>query len=364
MQPNDSSFSGILDLSYTQGLYTDWRQHPAPHKSISSAEAGFEIELLEFPPKSNTFQQDVLQGLTQRPRAFNSKYFYDEIGSRLFDKICELDEYYLTRTELAIMNKYAGEIAEELGPDVTLVEYGSGSSIKTRLLLESLIDPVAYVPVDISLAHLRKSAQQLAREFPHIEVLPVYADFTQEFHLPIPSRSPARSTPARTAVYFPGSTIGNFHPPMAQELLQRTRNLCGRGGSVIIGIDLQKDPVMIEAAYNDAKGITAKFNLNLLHRINRELDANIDVVNFLHRARYNSEVGRIETDIISRCRQTITIGNVSFELKPGEAIRTEHSYKYTMRGFAELAFSAGLKLQRYWTDDRSYFGVLHLRTMN
>jgi dimethylhistidine N-methyltransferase len=360
----DDSISRFSNDSVSE--FTHWFGMYKPMDSVNHADAdvGPEIEVLELQAETNTFEQDVMQGLATRPRSLPSKYFYDEIGSLLFDKICELEEYYLTRTELAIMHQYAAEMAEALGPEVMLVEYGSGSSIKTRILLNSLVDPIAYFPVDISLNHLRKSAENLAREFPLIEVLPVCADFTRAFELPRPSRTPSGAAPTPIAVYFPGSTIGNFHPRASLKLLRQTRELCGRNGHLILGIDLQKSPAIIEAAYNDAKGVTAKFNLNLLQRINRELGADINVDNFRHRAKYNPQAGRVETDIVSRWRQTIIIGEASFDLMADEAIRTEYSYKYTIDGVASMAARAGLKLRRHWTDENSLFAVFHLVAMN
>lgn len=317
------------------------------------------MKLFDFAPETKTFHEDVVRGLRQRPRSLPCKYFYDERGSKLFDRICELDEYYLTRTELSIMERFAGEMAEQIGPGVMLVEYGSGSSIKTRILLDHLDEPAAYVPVDISREHLEQTARKLARRYPHIEILPVCADFTEEFELPTPRREPTHN-----AVYFPGSTIGNFQPRAAGQLLSRIVGLCGSGGGLLIGFDLQKDPEVIESAYDDAEGVTAEFNLNLLHRINRELDGGIDVDQFEHRARYNEELGRVEIDLVSRRDQTITVGERSFDLAAGEAIRTEHSYKYTIAGFAELAGTAGLTLRRAWTDDEDRFAVVHLAILN
>ena len=318
-----------------------------------------ETELLDFQPDVDFFFQDVVTGLSRRPRTLSCKYFYDERGSQLFDQICELEEYYLTRTELAIMRQHAGEMAEQIGPGVKLVEYGSGSSVKTRLLLDNLQEPVAYVPVDISREHLQQTADKLARRYPGIEILPVCADFTEEFELPV-----AETTPSHDAVYFPGSTIGNFLPSEAQAMLRRIVQLCGCGGGLLIGIDLHKDARIIEAAYNDAAGVTEKFNLNLLARINRELEGDLDLSQFEHRAEYNAEVGRVEISLRSRCDQTMRIGDREFSIGVGESILTEYSHKYTIDSFAELALAAGLTLRRAWTDEREYFAVLHLAILD
>jgi dimethylhistidine N-methyltransferase len=286
------------------------------------------------------------------------KYFYDRRGSELFDRICLLDEYYLTRAELAIMDQYAPEMGAQIGAGAMLVEYGSGSSVKTRYLLDGLPDPVAYVPVDISGDHLRQTARELARDYPHIEVLPVCADFTQDFALPR-SQRPA----SHAAVYFPGSTIGNFMPGEAVALLRRITQLCGAGGGLLMGIDLKKDISMIEAAYNDRLGVTAEFNLNLLRRINRELGADIDLDQFFHQARYNAQMGRVEMHLVSRRAQTVSLGRETIEFEAGETICTEYSHKYTVDEFAAVASAAGLTLRREWTTKKREFAVLHFAVL-
>lgn len=310
--------------------------------------------LLNLQPNRAQFLADVVAGLRKSPKTLPCKYFYDERGSQLFDEICELDEYYLTRTEDEIIKRHVREMADQIGPRVMLVEYGSGSSTKTRALLERLADPVAYVPVDISREHLRRTAGELARDYPHIEMLPVCADFTKPFALPLATR-----TPSHSAVFFPGSTIGNFQPTEARAMLHHLAAMCGAGGGLLIGIDLQKDIPTIEAAYNDARGVTAEFNLNLLHRINSELDATFNVAQFRHRAAYDRRLGRIEMQLVSARPQHVTIGGHAFELAAGEAIVTEHSHKYTVDGFAGMAADAGLTLRRTWTDSRERFAVLH-----
>ena len=311
-------------------------------------------KLLDFEPDIATFYDDVVEGLSQRPRSLPCKYFYDERGSKLFDQICELDEYYVTRTELSIMQQYAGEMAEQIGPGVMLVEYGSGSSVKTRILLDHLNEPVAYVPVDISREHLQNSADDLALSYPDIEVLSVCADFTEDFELPT-----SHVEPTHNAVYFPGSTIGNFLPEAARSTLKHLVNICGCGGGLLIGIDLQKDINVLELAYNDPSGVTAEFNLNLLERINRELDGEISVEQFAHRAHYNQELDRIEIVLVSQCDQTLKVRDSLFEIGAGESICTEYSHKYTIEGFAKIAADAGLTLRKQWTDEQNRFAVLH-----
>jgi dimethylhistidine N-methyltransferase len=283
------------------------------------------------------------------------KYFYDEQGCRLFDEICLLDEYYPTRTELSIMNESADDMAAHLGSEAMLIELGSGSGIKTRILLDHLGDPVAYVPVDIARDHLELTATELAGDYPEIEILPVCADFTQSFALPAPTRRVSHRT-----VYFPGSTIGNFQRHEVTRLLRSLARLCSPDGGLLIGIDLKKDPKMLEAAYNDCDGITAEFNLNLLHRINRELDADFDIRCFRHQAYYLPEPGRIEMHLVSTTDQLVTIAGHQFEIAEGESICTEHSHKYTVSDFEQRAAQCGWTLRKSWTDPDQLFAVLYL----
>jgi dimethylhistidine N-methyltransferase len=302
-----------------------------------------------------TFQQDVLEGLSEIPKRLPCKYFYDKRGSALFDQICGLDEYYLTRTEQSIMDRYAEEMGVQIGEGAMLVEYGSGSSIKTRILLDHLIAPVAYVPVDISHRHLHLVARQLRLDYPQIEILPVTADFTTDFSLP---KSSEPSTHA--AVYFPGSTIGNFESGQAEKLLRSIAKLCGQGGGLLIGIDLIKAPEILERAYDDSSGVTSEFNLNLLHRLRNELDAEIEIDSFDHVAFFNDQESRIEIYIRSLADQSVRMEDRIFDFREGELIHTEYSHKYTIDGFARLAARAGLELHRSWTDEDDYFAVLHL----
>jgi dimethylhistidine N-methyltransferase len=298
--------------------------------------------------------REILTGLGQSQKAISSKYFYDEMGSRLFDQICELPEYYLTRTELGILREHAVEMAASIGQQASLIEFGSGSSLKIRILLENLDQLAAYVPVDISRDYLVMAAEEIARDFPGIEVLPVAADFTYPFDLPDPV-----VTPVRNVVYFPGSTIGNFSPDAAHRLLCVMHHEAGDNGALLIGIDLQKDKNVIERAYNDAAGVTAEFNLNILRRINREFAANFDLDNFHHRATYNEEFGRIEMYLVSNCDQIVSIADQKIAISAGEAILTEHSHKYTINGFAAMAAQAGFRLENTWTDSGEMFAVLY-----
>jgi len=296
--------------------------------------------------------EEILEGLNRSQKTISPKYFYDQTGSKLFDQICMLPEYYLTRSEMLIMQNSVDEIADLIGPQASLIEFGSGSSMKTRLLLSHLEDLAAYVPVDISHDHLVQAANQLTRDFPQIEVLPVVADFTQPFQLPSP-----RVMPRRNLVYFPGSTIGNFSPEAAQDLLWVMRQEAGTDGALLIGVDLKKDPAIIERAYNDSAGITARFNRNVLKRLNREFGANFDLRNFEHRAVYNETLGRIEMQLHSLCAQEFTVGEQDFRLAEGEFIVTEHSHKYALEEFQLMAGNAGFELGRVWTDPDRMFSV-------
>ncbi len=309
-------------------------------------------ELDDQRPGREDILDDVLDGLSSTPKRLSPKYFYDARGSELFERICEQPEYYLTRTELALMRERVDEMADAIGPGAMLVEYGSGSGLKTRLLLEHLHAPVAYVPIEISSSALLASVETLQAEFPRIEMLPVCADFTEPVDLPKPSRD-AR----RTVVYFPGSTIGNFEPQQAQTLLRHMRMEMGRDGAALVGVDLHKDTAILEAAYNDAAGVTAEFTLNMLARFNRELGADFDLSAFHHRARYNTLAGRIQTHIVSQRDQDVHIGGKTVHFDDGEAMLVEYSYKYLLSDFAKLAEGAGLAVDKVWTDAQQRFSV-------
>jgi dimethylhistidine N-methyltransferase len=301
------------------------------------------------------FRADVLRGLGRPKKDIPCKYLYDDRGSALFDEICELEEYYLTRTELAILNRHVAEMAETIGPDCELIELGSGSGLKTRLLLEHLLEPRAYFPVDISVEPLTRSASTLSRRFPALEIIPVCDDFTHDFDLPATGPHPARRV-----VYFPGSTIGNFSPTAAQRLLRSIARLVGRGGGLLIGFDLDKDASIVWPAYNDRRGISAAFSLNLLARINRELDAEFDLDAFAHRADYLRGEERVEISLVSQCEQPVRVAGEVITFDAGEPIHTEDSYKYTLGHFARLTGSAGFTIERQWFDENRYFCVRFL----
>jgi dimethylhistidine N-methyltransferase len=318
------------------------------------------LTLYDFEPTSDRLLEDVLRGLGGAAKALPPKYFYDARGARLFEEICELEEYYPTRTEIGILRDRIGEIAGHIGRDSRLVEFGSGSGIKTMLLLEHLDRPAAYVPVDISRAQLLQFALSVAERFPALEVQPVCADYTGDFHLPAPTRPVAR-----TVAFFPGSSIGNFAPAEARAFLRRTRSLCGEAGGFLVGVDRRKDPRVLERAYNDPAGVTAAFNRNLLVRINRECGADFDPGAFEHRAIYDEAEGRIEMRLVSRRAQRVEIPGpdgerVGIGFAAGEHITTEYSYKYDLPGFAALAAAAGWRVERAWSDEREWFSVLLL----
>jgi dimethylhistidine N-methyltransferase len=310
--------------------------------------------LHDFAPAQPQFLEDVLLGLRAETRTLPSKYFYDDYGSQLFEEICAQDEYYLTRTELDIMHAHAREMAELFGPTCLLIEYGSGSSTKTRLLLDALADPAGYVPIDISRGALLASADSLSAAYPDLEILPVCADYTDAFQLPVPGKAVARRI-----AYFPGSTIGNFDRASARRFLRQVAEVC-RGGGLLIGVDLQKDFNILHHAYNDAQGITARFNKHLLERINDELDADFQLAQFAHYAFYNPQAARVEMHLVSQQAQTIHIGQTPIVFRRGESIWTESSYKYALADFAALAASVGFSVERVWTDARELFSVQYL----
>jgi dimethylhistidine N-methyltransferase len=310
------------------------------------------IRLRDYEPETDTILTDVISGLTQRKKRLPAKLFYDERGSHLFDRICELPEYYPTKTEVSITRKFAPEMAEAIGPAAALIEYGSGRSEKTRLLLDHLKEPAAYIPIDISKEHLLASAKRISSAYPGLEVLPVCVDYETPFSLPVPMKRVSSRV-----VYFPGSTIGNFHPDEAASFLARLSSHCQPSGRLLIGVDLKKDVGILYRAYNDKQGVTAAFNVNVLLRINRELDANFNIEQFRHQAFYNDRVGRVEMHLISLEDQTVRFNGTEVCFERGESIWTESSYKYTVDEFADLASTAGFELETVWKDDDDLFSV-------
>jgi dimethylhistidine N-methyltransferase len=299
------------------------------------------------------FRADVIEGLSQVQKTLPCKYFYDARGSELFDAICELPEYYPTRTETAILGESLDEISDVIPAGAALIEYGSGSSTKTRLLLDRLDGLGAYVPVDICGSHLLRSAWQLKARYPRLIVRPVCADFTQPFRVPRLDGRPR-------VLFFPGSTIGNFGPADAVALLTSMADVACKDGGLLIGVDLLKPRDVLVPAYDDAAGVTAEFNLNLLTRINRELDGTFDLDAFEHRAIFNADDSRVEMHLLSLEEQVVEVGNVPFRFAAGETIHTENSYKYSRDAFAALALRAGWRVEHVWSDERAYFGVHYL----
>jgi dimethylhistidine N-methyltransferase len=299
-------------------------------------------------PGAERFLEDVVAGLSLPQKALPPKYFYDAAGSRLFERICRLPEYYPTRAELALTREHLADIARFAGRGCELIEFGSGASTKTRMLIRRL-RPARYVPIDISAAALAGAVRRLARRFPWLDIAPVAGDFSRPLRLP--------RAKARRVAYFPGSTIGNLTPQEAEAFLRMTRDHVGARGSMLVGVDLKKDANVLHAAYNDAQGVTAAFNLNLLARINRELGGEFDLRRFRHYAFYNASLGRIEMHLVSLARQTVHVGAHGFAFDRGETVHTENSYKYSVEEFRSLAAEAGFEDARLWTDRRGLFAL-------
>ncbi len=307
----------------------------------------------DLAPAEESFRDAVLGGLTRRAKSIPCRFLYDERGSALFEEICGLPEYYLTRTEMAILADCADEIGVLAGRHAQLIEFGSGASRKVRLLLDALSDPAAYVAIDISREPLRRAAEEVAADFPEVPVVAVCADYLQPLRLP---PLPARGAGRRLG-FFPGSTIGNFAPEDAVDFLAGCRRVIGRGGALLVGVDLKKTPALLDAAYNDRAGVTAAFNLNLLERINRELDADFDLDRFAHDAFYNDAAGRIEIYIRSLADQIVTVAGRAIRFAAGERIHTEDCCKYTIAEFQRLAARGGFRPVRHWTDPAALFSV-------
>jgi dimethylhistidine N-methyltransferase len=311
---------------------------------------------IDRPCSCDGFLSEAVAGLSQPQKTLPCKFLYDEEGSRLFNEICELEEYYPTRTENQILHDNINEIASLIGSECRLVEFGSGTSTKTRHLLTHLPSVSGYIPIDISGPQLLESAVQLAGEFPDLEICPLEADYSAISEIPSTNRKPRR-----TVAFFPGSTIGNFDPAAAVAFMRNIASLCGSDGGLLIGVDRKKPRRILEPAYNDRKGVTARFNLGILARANRELGADFDLSAFRHRAPYDETHGRIEMHLVSQHAQIVNLDSQDFRFEEGEYITTEHSYKYTLPGFAGLALRAGFELVKNWEDRNHLFSVLFLR---
>jgi dimethylhistidine N-methyltransferase len=312
------------------------------------------IELIDLKPSLKDLKTEVLAGLKKPQKKLAAKFFYDKHGSELFDKITKLDEYYLTRTEESILQQYKEEMDAMIDEGDVLIEFGSGSSKKIRILLDQVERLAAYMPIDISREFLKESAEDLVKDYPDLEVIAVCADYTQSFQLP------EVKTDGKRIVFFPGSTIGNFEPVFIEEFLQKVAKMLRTNDGMLIGVDLKKDESVLNAAYNDARGVTAAFNLNILNRINEALDANFDLTKFEHVAFYNEEYGRVEMHLKSLCEQSITIEGESIQFKENETIHTENSHKFTVSEFQQIAADNGFHPIKVWLDPNNYFSVHYL----
>lgn len=318
----------------------------------------FSVDTSRAAPSVDTpseFERELHAGLSRPVRSISPKFFYDVAGSQLFDRICELPEYYPTRTELQILTAHASEIARRVGGRAEVVEFGAGSLTKVRLLLDALEAPRRYLPIDISGEHLEAAAERLRADYPGLVVQPIVADYT----MPLVLSAPGDDAGGRMG-FFPGSTLGNFSPPEALSFLQSAARLL-RGGGLLLGVDLVKDPALLHAAYNDSQGVTAAFNLNLLRRANAELDTDFDLDGFTHAAFYNAPLQRIEMHLVSRRAQTVTLRGERFSFAEGETIHTENSHKFTVDGLREIAVKAGFTPAAVWTDPDRLFSVHWLR---
>ncbi len=298
-----------------------------------------------------TFATDVINGLSGAAKSIPCKWFYDVRGSELFEEITRLDEYYPTRTELSLLDDIADDLGDRLPERAWVIEFGSGSSRKSDLFLDALNDPRGYVPIDVAADYLEAAAGALSERQPHLQVRPIAGDFTEPIDLP------ADMAEQPKVGFFPGSTIGNFEPPQATRFLAQGRAMLGDGGHMVIGVDLKKDTDRLLAAYDDAQGVTADFNLNLLDRINRELGGEFDRERFRHQVRYDPDEGRIEMHLESVDAQTVRIDGHRFEFRAGETIHTENSYKYAVEDFAGVARAAGWTIDHHWTDAEELFSV-------
>ena len=307
-------------------------------------------------PGAGDSRAELLEGLLQDNKKVNPKYFYDHQGSELFEQITQLEEYYPTRTELSILNHYAEEIATYCGSDCVLIEPGSGSSEKVRLLLDT-IKPAAYVPLDISAEFLYQSAVKLGREFPWLNIHAICADFVEQW------QTRTQLPTGRRVIFYPGSTIGNMEPAQATKFLANLRQWIGKEGGVLVGVDLQKPEHLLNAAYNDSQGVTASFNLNILNSLNKMVDANFNHQDFSHHAFYNSDQQRIEMHLVSNNEQSVQVNGNTISFNEGETLHTENSYKYSLESFTSLSNAAGFALEKSWVDEEQLFSVHYLSVL-
>ena len=312
------------------------------------------VDLIDLQPELSSFRDEVLHGLSKPQKELPAKFFYDRLGSQLFEEITTLPEYYLTRTEIGILDANADEIVRRMGSNFALIEYGSGSSRKVRILLDQMTTSATYMPIDISLLYLKESAERLSDAYPDITVVAVCADYTKPFEIP------KCDSFAKRVIFFPGSTVGNFEPYLARKFFHDTALTLRRGDGMLIGVDLKKDPAILHAAYNDSRSVTARFNFNILEHINRELHADFDISSFEHLAFYNGEAGRIEMHLRSTRVQEVLIGPKVIRFAADETIHTENSYKYSVEDFQKLISGTGFTPEVVWMDEQKLFSVHYL----
>lgn len=310
---------------------------------------------IEQPVIVDDFAREAIAGLTQKQKTIPAKYLYDRRGVKIFERICHLDEYYVTRTETYILEKNSDAISRLIGEEAVIIEPGAGNGAKSRLLIRILKRPKVYVPVEISRDSLRENAKKMRAEFPKLKILPIRADYTTAYRVPAEVLEFGR----KRLVFFPGSTIGNFEPAYAQAFLARIKELLGPAGGLLIGVDMKKDPHKLQKAYADSAGVTAEFDLNLLRRMNRELDANFNLDFFRHVAKYNEKEGCVEMHLVSLVPQIVKVAGRALRFREGETIHSENSYKYTIEEFTNLARGAGLMRTAFWTDPESLFCVYY-----
>jgi dimethylhistidine N-methyltransferase len=344
-----------MQISARERIITSAEPNDSASLNTSSTLFTRDFDFIDCKPQLSSFKEEVFSGLSAQPKVLEPKFFYDEEGSRLFEQICEVPEYYPTRTEMAILESNAREMRNAIGDNPLLIEFGSGNSQKIRLLLDQL-KPAGYIAIEISREQLLLACDELSAIYPRLSITAICADYCQQILLPqLDSGSNARRT-----AFFPGSTIGNFAPAAAIRFLTNVRQTVGPSGGLLIGVDMKKDRKLLNAAYNDEAGVTAAFNVNLLRRMNSELGADFDLESFNHHAFYNDALGRIEMHLVSQCKQQVRIGDKVFRFAKGESIHTENSYKYTIDEFRSMAAQAGFGLGKTWVDKDSLFSVHYL----
>lgn len=316
---------------------------------------GYVVSLVDLEPRTSNLLTEVLMGLSKKQKTVSPKFLYDKKGSEIFEKICEVEAYYPTRAESEIYRLYAQEMAQMIGEEALIIEPGSGSAEKVRFLLKELKAPKGYVPIEISKEILLRTTFELHEEFPYLDVTPVCADFTQEIDLPLS----VNSRSGKKVIFFPGSTIGNLYPDEAISFLKKFGKIVGSGGGFLIGADLKKDKAIFELAYDDPEGVTSAFNMNLLERLNREVNASFDLDNFHHEALYNEDLGRVEMHLKSNIPQLVRVNETVFRFNEGETIHTENSYKYSVEEFCELCAKAKLEIKKCWKDPKGLFCVYY-----